>query len=90
MAQRYRPGVARDRMAIGACPECGRAPEMHGNDPRFWSPENVDCDLREDGVRDRIDQYLADEGTRYPPDYDRDRYREDPPRDHTFTQRSQP
>jgi hypothetical protein len=78
MAQRYRPGVAHDRMALGACPECGRAPEMHGNDPRFWSPDNIDCDLREDGVRERIQQYEDDEDARratdYPPDYDRDRY----------------
>lgn len=80
MAQRYRPGVAHDRMAIGACPECGAAPEMHGNDPRFWAASNQSCDLREDGVRERIQQYeddlLAAKATDYPIDYDRDRYKE--------------
>ena len=59
-AQRYRPGIAHQRMDIGACPECGRAPELHSDDLRFWSPEHIRCDITPDGVRARVRQYLAD------------------------------
>ena len=58
MGQRYAPGVAHDRMSVGGCPECAATPESHNPDPRFWVPRH--CDLRPDGVHDRIAQYEAD------------------------------
>lgn len=58
MTQRYRPGVAHERMAEGNCPECGESPERHLDDVRFWTPRK--CDLLPVGVSDRISQYRAD------------------------------
>jgi hypothetical protein len=59
MAQRYRPGIAHERMADNRCPECGAFAEDHLDDSRFWMPRN--CDLLPRGVTDRIEQYLADQ-----------------------------
>lgn len=59
MAQRYADPAARARMRNGLCPECGKYPEQHSDDPRFWVPRN--CDLLPQGVRDRIEQYEIEE-----------------------------
>lgn len=58
MAQRYAAQIARERMASGACPECGAIPSEHSADLRFWIPRG--CDLTRDGVLDRIAQFKAD------------------------------
>lgn len=54
MAQRYAAPRAQERMAQGACPECGQAAEAHIG---WWG---AGCSLRDDGVADRIAQYRAD------------------------------
>ena len=60
MAQRYMAAIALSRMDDGLCPECGRSPELHSADPRFWVRAPTSCDLRTDGVNDRIEQNRAD------------------------------
>ena len=62
MAQRYRPGVAHERMADGCCPECGKLPEAHAGEwsvPAMFAP----CNLLVHGVIDRIEQYRSDSTT---------------------------
>jgi hypothetical protein len=57
--QTYTSSVALARIRAGQCPECGEAPETHGNDNRFWMPVNHSCDLMEAGVRNRIGWQLG-------------------------------
>jgi len=62
-AQRYWPGPAHERMREGNCPECGNAPERHGDDPRFWLPNGalgLGCSLLRAGVEERIAQFNRD------------------------------
>lgn len=62
-AQRYRPGIWQDRMREGNCPECGEAPERHGDDNRFWVPNGslgLGCSLMRRGVEERIAQFVKD------------------------------
>lgn len=52
------------RIREGKCPECGRGPEAHTGDNRFWMPGNQACGLLERGVRARIAwQLKIDEDT---------------------------
>ena len=55
MAQRYTSKTALERMAKGLCPECGRQVMEHTG---WGSPQG--CTLREDGVKERIEQYRKD------------------------------
>ena len=55
MAQRYVDAFSQQRMAQGACPECGQASEAHTG-----YGDIARCLLRDDGVADRIAQYRAD------------------------------
>lgn len=64
MAQRYMPGLAHERMALGLCPECGARPEDHDASPYFWERNMDGCDLLPEGVRERISQYEEDQGER--------------------------
>lgn len=57
--ERYTQPLALERMSEGRCPECGDLPGQHINHNAFWAGP-IDCFLREDGVRNRIDQYLSD------------------------------
>jgi hypothetical protein len=52
MAQRYTDPDARVNMALGYCPECGKHPDVHSPDTRFWVPR--ECSLTRVGVLDRI------------------------------------
>jgi transposase len=58
MTQRYADPRAHERMDSGACPECGEKAEQHLDDGRFWIPRK--CDLKPQGVIDRIEQYRQD------------------------------
>lgn len=57
MTQRYDSSVSIERMEAGLCPECGDAPALHTDDPRFWVPRK--CDLLRMGVEDRIASHAA-------------------------------
>lgn len=62
MAQRYRPGVAHERMAKELCPECGHHPDEHPDEPVAMFQAGV-CGfggLLRTGAWDRILQYRAD------------------------------
>lgn len=58
MAQRYTNPLCLVRMAEGKCPECCRRPAAHLSITSPWVPRL--CDLRPDGVTDRIAQYQRD------------------------------
>lgn len=62
-AQRYRPGVAHERMEKGHCPECGKSPDQHYDRGNFWDPWMASCDLLRRGVEERIAQYEEDKVT---------------------------
>jgi uncharacterized Zn finger protein (UPF0148 family) len=55
-AQRYTDPVARQRMAAGRCPECGREMFEHTG----WGGP-AGCSLTDNGVAERIAQYQADQ-----------------------------
>jgi hypothetical protein len=57
MTQQYTDFKAIASMRMGGCPECGRPPERHSPDNRFWIPR--ECDLTPKGVTDRIDAHLT-------------------------------
>lgn len=57
-AQRYTSPAAQKRMADGRCPECGKAPDEHTTEMLYLGPG---CDLRTDGVTERIKQYRSDQ-----------------------------
>ena len=59
MTQRYSDKLAQDRMEQRLCPECGRDPEVHSSEPRFWVHFDR-CSLLPKGAQDRIIQHLAD------------------------------
>lgn len=61
MAQRYTQPAAQERMEHGLCPECGTLPEAHySGTPEIWGMLVASCNLRADGVEDRINQYHED------------------------------
>lgn len=51
MAQKYTSKTARERMAKGLCPECGRQVADHAG----WG--SAGCSLTDEGVADRIEQF---------------------------------
>lgn len=59
MAQTYTDPTAQRHLANGVCPECGEPAVAHTTDVRFWVAPQT-CDLRQDGVTDRIEQYRTD------------------------------
>lgn len=62
MAQRYTDPTALERLAAGLCPECGGKADQHAPFREFWL-RPPGCDLRPDGVLDRIAQWNADRPT---------------------------
>lgn len=63
-AQRYSTVAAFERMEQGLCPECGREPDVHSMERDFWIRpgwSSGSCDLLPHGVRERIEQWQADQ-----------------------------
>ena len=60
--QRYRSGIAHERMEQGLCPECGKPAAEHSSRVEFWLRPGAftSCDLLPHGVEERIAQYVED------------------------------
>lgn len=59
MAQRYTADLCLKRMARNRCPECGEPADEHATETSVMAMF-LDCNLRADGVVERIKQYRAD------------------------------